>query len=54
MNEAQKERLLARLEDAIQPGEDSLRVYTLKGGRDAAVQTLGRDGYVDFADPLIV
>ncbi len=54
VNEAQKERLLARLDNVIVPGEDSLRVYTLKGGRDNAVETRGRDGYVDFTDPLIV
>lgn len=54
VNEAQKERLMARFDDVIVPGEDSLRVYTLKGGRDNAVETRGRDGYVDFTDPLIV
>jgi len=54
VNEAQKERLLAPLRDTITPGEDSLRIYTLRGGRENAVETLGRNGYVDFSDPLIV
>lgn len=54
VNEAQRETLRARLCAILHPGEDSLRIYTLRGSRDEIVETLGRDEYTDFRAPLIV
>ena len=53
VNEMQKERLIARLTKVIEPSEDSLRLYHLRGGRETAAQCFGRDGYRDFTDPLL-
>lgn len=54
VNEAQKEALLHRLKKTIEPSEDSLRVYTLRGRREDAVEAFGRDCYRDFEGPLIL
>jgi len=54
VNEAQMETLRNRLKKAIEPAEDSLRVYTLHGRREAAVEAYGRDHYRDFAEPLVI
>ncbi len=54
VNDAQKERLLNRLTDVIDKREDSLRVYHLRGPREAVLETFGIDGYVDFKKPLIL
>ena len=43
-----------RLLKAIHEKEDSLRIYTLRGRRQDVVKSYGRDGYVDFTEPLIV
>ena len=43
-----------KLIKAIDPDLDSLRIYTLIGERDRSVDVHGRDGYIDFSDPLIV
>ncbi len=45
-----KQRLLAEIDEK----EDSLRIYHLYGGRQDAVESYGRDGYIDFSDPLIL
>lgn len=54
VSEAQMEKLRLKLLGAIDQRKDSLRIYRLLGGREGAVETYGRDGYVDFEDPLIV
>ncbi len=54
VNEAQKETLRSRLVAVIKPGEDNLRIYTLRGQREDMVETWGLDAYVNFKDPLIL
>lgn len=54
VNDAQLEVFRARLLKATEPSEDSLRIYTLRGGRKGCVQSYGRDQYVNFQAPLIV
>lgn len=54
VNDAQKERMMAKLLKIIEPAEDSLRVYTLRGGRHGAVACHGLDRYVAFREPLLV
>lgn len=54
VNEAQREVMRMRLLKAISTNEDSLRIYTLKGDREDAVEAFGKDTYVDFKDPLVV
>ncbi len=54
VNEAQKEALLHHLKKAIEPAEDSLRVYTLRGRREDVVEAFGRDSYRNFEGPLIL
>lgn len=53
VNETQRERLRQRLTKIIEPSEDSLRVYQLRGGREGAIEILGLDRYVNFTDTLI-
>lgn len=53
VDDRQLDALLARAREIIDAAQDSLRVYRLQGGRDKAVQTLGRDGYVDYTEPLL-
>lgn len=53
VDDRQLDALLARAREIIDAAQDSLRVYRLQGGRDKSVQTLGRDGYVDYAEPLL-
>jgi CRISPR-associated protein Cas2 len=53
VNETQREKLRQRLTKIIEPAEDSLRVYQLRGGREGAVESLGLDRYVSFTDTLI-
>jgi len=54
VNDAQMEVFRARLLKAIEPSEDSLRIYTLRGGREGCVQSYGSDAYIDFQAPLVV
>lgn len=62
VNEAQKEKMTARLVAAIDKHEDSLRLYRLHtsgksnaaDAREAAVECFGLDRYVDFKAPLIL
>jgi len=49
----QLDALLARARNIIDGQQDSLRVYRLHGGRDKCVTTLGRDGFVDYTEPLL-
>jgi CRISPR-associated protein Cas2 len=53
VTEAQRVTLTARLLKIVNEKEDSLRVYLLRGGRAGAVESYGRDSYVDFTQPLI-
>ena len=49
-----KARFLNRLVKVIEPTEDSLRVYHLRGGRTGAIECHGIDRYVDFRGTLAV
>jgi len=53
VNETQHERFRQRLMKIVEPSEDSLRIYQLRGGREGAIETYGLDKYVSFADTLI-
>ena len=53
VDEMQLDALLARARNIIDAQQDSLRVYRLHGGRDKCVTTLGRDGFVDYTEPLL-
>lgn len=53
VSEANLERLRQRLLQIINPEEDSLRIYFLRGRREDVLEVYGRDGYVDFREPLV-
>lgn len=50
---AQLEQLQCELCDVMDPKEDSLRIYVLHLGRENSIRVFGRDGYVDFDEPLV-
>jgi CRISPR-associated protein Cas2 len=54
VSEAQLELLEARIQDIMNPEQDSLRIYVLQGGRDRSVRTYGRDRYIDFDSPMVL
>ncbi len=54
VSDVQRERLRGRLLDVIEPREDSLRIYQLRGPRTEIVEHHGIETYVGFKDPLIV
>lgn len=54
VDEMQMDAMLVSLKENIHPDLDSLRIYRLHGSRNGAVKTLGKDGYRDFSDPLVV
>ncbi len=54
VDEIQMDALLTALKEEIRPELDSLRIYRLHGLRSSAVYTIGKDTYVDFADPLVI
>ena len=54
VNDTERERFRQKLLKIIEPSEDSLRVYTLRGGRDGAVESHGLDRYTDFSGPLLL
>jgi CRISPR-associated protein Cas2 len=54
VNPAQFETFESELVAVIDPTTDSLRIYTLIGGREQATRRHGKDRYVDFDDPLIL
>ncbi len=54
LNEANLERLRARLLAIIDREADSLRIYRLMGTRDAVVESYGVDRYVDYEAPLVL
>ena len=53
LTQAQFEEVEAKAVDAMNPEEDSLRFYILRGGREAALRAYGIDRYRDFDDPLV-
>lgn len=53
VDELQLDALAARAAEIIDAKLDSLRIYHLHGGRGRAVRVLGRDGYIDYTDPLL-
>lgn len=54
VSETDRVRFLARLLKIIEPTEDSLRIYQLRGGRSGAVECHGLDHYTDFRGTLTV
>jgi len=51
---AQLEEMEAKLLKVIDPDTDSLRIYTLMGGRDRCLRVHGQDRYRNFDEPLII
>lgn len=51
---AQLEDMEAKLFKIMEPDKDSLRIYTLMGGRDKCLRVHGLDKYQDFDDPLVI
>lgn len=51
---AQLEDMEAKLLKIMESDKDSLRIYTLVGGRDKCLRVYGLDKYHDFDDPLII
>lgn len=54
VSKAQLEELEAKLGKVLELDKDSLRIYTLPGGRNKCLRVLGVDRYKDFDDPLIL
>jgi len=54
VSHVQLERLEAKLMEVINAEKDSLRIYTLAGGRDRCLQVYGIDRYQDFDEPMVV
>ncbi len=54
LTDALLEKFQSRLLDIIDHEKDSLRFYRLTGGRENVVQVYGRDGFVDYSQPLIL
>jgi CRISPR-associated protein Cas2 len=54
VSKAQLEELEAKLLKVIEPDKDSLRIYTLIGGREKCLRMHGQDKYQDFDDPLVL
>jgi CRISPR-associated protein Cas2 len=53
VNETDFARLRIELLDIVDPEEDSLRFYFLRGPREEVVEAHGRDSYLDYHGPLI-
>jgi len=54
LSDAQLEQLLHRLARAIDPREDSLRIYRLREPRGKFLRVFGRDLDHDIRDPLVL
>ncbi|PKL77044.1 MAG: CRISPR-associated endonuclease Cas2 [Candidatus Melainabacteria bacterium HGW-Melainabacteria-1] len=54
VNQAQYEELVHRLSKSVNEKSDSLRLYQLYGEREAVVEVIGLDKYLDFDDPLVL
>ena len=48
------ERLKKKLLSIINPEEDSLRIYHLRGKREEYLEAFGLDRYMDFGEALVV
>lgn len=53
LTEAQLEEVEAKAVATIDEETDSLRIYVLRGGRDASLRAHGIDRYHDFDQPLV-
>jgi len=53
VNEMEFDRLRDKLVRIINPEEDSLRIYHLRGNRAEYLESFGRDTYIDFTGPLV-
>ena len=53
IDEGQFEILKNRLLGIIEPEEDSLRIYRLRGNREDVVECHGIDKYEDYNEPLL-
>jgi CRISPR-associated protein Cas2 len=54
VDQAQYERLRAKLTKIMDPTLDSLRLYRLPAPREKNLECYGVDKYVDFEEPLIL
>lgn len=54
VNEVDMERLRVKLRTAIEPDEDSLRIYHLKGLRGDFIEAYGQDKYIDFQEDTLI
>lgn len=54
VTKAQLEDMEAKLLKIMEPSKDSLRIYTLVGGREKCLRVHGQDKYQDFDDPLVI
>ena len=54
VDEMQYETLRHRLLDVIDQGEDSLRIYRLRGKKGDGVEHFGVNPSVDFDEPMVV
>lgn len=54
VDEMQLDAMISALEQEIDPGQDSLRIYRLHGQRNSAVQSFGRDDYRDFSGEALI
>lgn len=53
LDDAKLEILKHRLLELIEPQEDSIRIYRLRGNRDEVIECHGINKYVDFNGPLL-
>ncbi|MGQ9525581.1 MAG: CRISPR-associated endonuclease Cas2 [Armatimonadota bacterium] len=54
LNEAQLEKLRHRLLRIMDPEQDSLRIYHLRGPRDEVVESYGVNHYISFEEPIVL
>lgn len=54
LTDTQLVRLRLKLSDEIDPGKDSLRIYHLTRDHPRAVETFGRDHWIDLSGPLVM
>ena len=54
LSQAQLETVEAKALDIIDEAKDTLRIYVLHGGREAALRAYGLDRYQDFDEPLVL
>ncbi|MGH2718251.1 MAG: CRISPR-associated endonuclease Cas2 [Actinomycetota bacterium] len=54
LSEAELEDLQSKLESAVRPAEDSLRIYRLREPRNRFMRVIGRAPRFDLRDPLVL